>query len=106
MAVLFIFDLASVAQPRPAAPSAVVELVSAAPPPSSTPARPRHSPGPHRAPHPVSAAAPDPTLRRRRFPRAHPPSNSSAALVSMAFDASMNYPMLVLSSNISVTNAA
>ena len=35
------------------------------------PARPRHSPSPHRAPHPVSAAAPNPTLRRRRFSRAH-----------------------------------
>ena len=39
-----IFDLASVAQPRPA-----VELVSTAPPSSSTPARPRHPTGPHRA---------------------------------------------------------
>ena len=68
--VLFIFDLASIAQPRLAAPSAVVELV--------LPRRRRRLPPPGRAilpariaPHPVSAAAPDPTLRRRGFPRAH-----------------------------------
>ena len=62
--VLFIFDLVS------APPSAVVELV--------LPRRRRRLPPPGRAilpariaPHPVSAAAPDPTLRRRGFPRAH-----------------------------------
>ena len=72
-----IFDLASVAQPRP-----TVELVSAAPPPSSTPARPAS-----RAvtpPHPVSAAAPEPTLRRRPLParprRRAPPSGRRARL--------------------------
>ena len=63
-----IFDLASVAQPRLAAPSAVVELVSAAPPSSSTPARPRHSPGPHRripSPPPHPTHPPSPTLPAR-----------------------------------------
>ena len=58
-----IFDLASVAQPRPA-----VELVSAAPPSSSTPARPRHLLGPHRAP----------SLRRIPSPPPHPSPPSVA----------------------------
>ena len=72
-----IFDLASVAHPHLA-----VELVSTAPPSSSTPARPASravSP-----PHPVSAVAPEPTLHRRPLParprRRAPPGGRRARL--------------------------
>ena len=62
-----IFDLASVAQPHP-----VVELISAAPPSSSTPAPPRHPPGPHRAPSlrriPSLPPHPSPPSVADRFP--------------------------------------
>ena len=63
IAAATIFDLASVAQPRPA-----VELVSAALPSSSTPARPRHPPGPHHAS----------SLRRIPSPPPHPSPPSVA----------------------------